>query len=187
MAYNKWDEEHQGTARVEVVEKGKAIMITHWKQKSGVWNTFFIHGSFEVGIVLRYMKATQKWHGARKSFWWQYRGRGRGSVYRGQKRGHNYWYSTCFPRVATILGLKDAHRYTGHCMRRFGASALANSGCSIRVLKRFGCWKSATIAEQYVEQSHHAKQEVANKLVMSDGDKKNESMNELSGDESSVE
>jgi integrase len=52
-----------------------------------------------------------------------------------------------FPsEVALFLGLSDPELYTGHCLRRTGATLLAESGVSKLTLKLAGRWKSDTSA-----------------------------------------
>lgn len=69
-------------------------------------------------------------------------------------------------RVATFLGLDHPENYTGHCLRRSGASMVAESCGNILPVKQIGGWKSSKVAEQYVEQSIKGKVEVA-KMVLS--------------------
>jgi integrase len=55
--------------------------------------------------------------------------------------------------VASFLQLPDASSYTGHSMRRFSATLLANAGDDLMAIKRHGGWKSSNVAESYVENS----------------------------------
>jgi integrase len=64
-------------------------------------------------------------------------------------------------QIATILGLPEPRRYTGHCFRRTAATLLADNGVSLLNLKRFGRWKSDSVAQQYVEQSEKQKEDVS--------------------------
>lgn len=41
--------------------------------------------------------------------------------------------------------------YTGHCFRRNSATLLVNNCADIHQLKRYGDWKSSTVAEGYVD------------------------------------
>ncbi|KAI4467936.1 hypothetical protein MML48_2g00007961 [Holotrichia oblita] len=66
--------------------------------------------------------------------------------------------------IANYLGLPNSEQYTGHCFRRSSATLLANSGATISVLKRHGGWKSATVAESYVEDSIENKNKIANSI-----------------------
>lgn len=63
--------------------------------------------------------------------------------------------------IACFLNLPDPKNFTGHCFRRSSATLLANSGCDILELKRLGGWKSATVAEGYIDDS------IANKISTS--------------------
>ncbi|KAJ8913759.1 hypothetical protein NQ315_002439 [Exocentrus adspersus] len=67
-------------------------------------------------------------------------------------------------KVAEYLNLPNSTLYTGHCFRRTSASLLADSGASIDVLKRHGGWKSASIAEGYIENSINTKKIVADSI-----------------------
>lgn len=67
-------------------------------------------------------------------------------------------------KVAAFLNLPDSSLYTGHCFRRTSASLLADSGASVDVLKRHGGWKSAAVAEGYVENSINNKKTIADKI-----------------------
>lgn len=55
--------------------------------------------------------------------------------------------------IAKYLGLSEAHKYTGHCLRRTSATLLADAGATMTMLKRHGGWKSTTVAEGYLEDS----------------------------------
>ncbi|KAJ8914393.1 hypothetical protein NQ315_017483 [Exocentrus adspersus] len=67
-------------------------------------------------------------------------------------------------KVAEYLNLPNSTLYTGHCFRRTSASLLADSGASIDVLKRHGGWKSASVAEGYIENSINTKKIVADSI-----------------------
>ncbi|RYA72252.1 hypothetical protein DD592_26315 [Enterobacter cloacae complex sp. 2DZ2F20B] len=56
-------------------------------------------------------------------------------------------------QIADFLKLRHSSTYTGHCFRRTSATLLADAGVDITVLKRHGNWKSATVAESYIENS----------------------------------
>jgi integrase len=68
-------------------------------------------------------------------------------------------------KVAEFLDLPDYKSYTGHCLRRSGATMLADSGVSKITLKRAGRWKSDTVCDGYVDESSASKFEIANALV----------------------
>ncbi|KAJ8910321.1 hypothetical protein NQ315_003533, partial [Exocentrus adspersus] len=65
---------------------------------------------------------------------------------------------------AEYLNLPNSTLYTGHCFRRTSASLLADSGASIDVWKRHGGWKSASVAEGYIENSINTKKIVADSI-----------------------
>ncbi|XP_031359091.1 uncharacterized protein LOC116182690 [Photinus pyralis] len=69
-------------------------------------------------------------------------------------------------QIATFLNLSDAHLYTGHCFRRSSASLLADAGADVSALKRHGGWRSATVAEGYVENSLNNKIQTAEKILI---------------------
>lgn len=66
--------------------------------------------------------------------------------------------------VAKYLNLEHPKTYTGHAMRRSSASMLVEGGADLLTLKRHGGWKSATVAESYVEDSLSRKIDVSKKL-----------------------
>ena len=47
--------------------------------------------------------------------------------------------------------------FTGHCFRRSSASIIVENGATSMQLQKFGRWKSATVAEGYVDQSKRQK------------------------------
>lgn len=67
--------------------------------------------------------------------------------------------------IATFLGLRDANKYTGHCLRRTSATLLADAGCSMTMLKRHGGWKSTTVVEGYLEDSICSKNKISKILA----------------------
>ncbi|XP_049825045.1 uncharacterized protein LOC126265979 [Aethina tumida] len=66
--------------------------------------------------------------------------------------------------IAEYLELADPQRYTGHCFRRTSATLISNSGASITMLKQLGGWKSASIAEGYIENSLLNRQKIFDKI-----------------------
>ena len=55
--------------------------------------------------------------------------------------------------AAEELKLENPKTFTMHSWRRSGATNLADAGCSITDLKRFGQWKSDSVAEGYIANS----------------------------------
>lgn len=58
-------------------------------------------------------------------------------------------------RIAIFLGISEneAKMYTGHSVRRSGATMLAASGLSISLLMIAGHWKSEKTARKYIDRS----------------------------------
>lgn len=55
----------------------------------------------------------------------------------------------------------------GHAFRRTSTAILANTGANIETIKRHGGWKSASVAEQYIEDSLHYKRKTGDTLLSS--------------------
>lgn len=68
-------------------------------------------------------------------------------------------------QIATYLNLKNPELYTGHCFRRSSATILVDAGGDITTLKRFGGWRSTTVAESYIDESITNKMQVANNIL----------------------
>jgi integrase len=67
--------------------------------------------------------------------------------------------------VAEFLGLENSEQYTGHCLRRTGATILADRGVSKITLKRAGRWTSDSVCDGYIAESSTSKLTIANALV----------------------
>src|SRR5699024_3266518 len=52
--------------------------------------------------------------------------------------------------VASFLKIPNWKSFTGHCMRRTGATLLVDAGGDEVALKRFGGWSSAKVAQGYI-------------------------------------
>jgi integrase len=63
--------------------------------------------------------------------------------------------------IASFLHLNNLEKYTGHSFRRSSASWLANAGADKDTIMRHGGWRSATVAEGYVETSIGCKKRIA--------------------------
>ena len=67
-----------------------------------------------------------------------------------------------FPsKIATFLQLEEPKTYTSHAFRRSAATWVADSGVDIINLKRFGGWKSDSVAQGYVGSSVSVKRTLA--------------------------
>lgn len=71
-------------------------------------------------------------------------------------------------KVAEFLALEHPEDYTGHCLRRSGASMVAESCGNLLPVKKIGGWKSSATAEGYLEQSTKGKLEVAKMVLTTD-------------------
>ena len=70
-----------------------------------------------------------------------------------------------FPRrIAEFLGLENAKMYTSHAFRRSAATWVADSGVDLINLKRFGGWKSDSVAQNYIAESITVKTDLAEAL-----------------------
>ena len=69
--------------------------------------------------------------------------------------------------VASFLKIPNWKSFTGHCMRRTGATLLVDAGGDEVALKRFGGWSSAKVAQGYIEESKRNKNETAYKILLS--------------------
>lgn len=67
--------------------------------------------------------------------------------------------------IAKYLKLENAREYTGHCLRRTSATLLVEAGASFETLKMHGKWKSASVAEGYIEESIFTKNKVSTMIV----------------------
>lgn len=77
-----------------------------------------------------------------------------------QNIGHNTISKVPYV-VANYLKLENPECYTGHSLRRSSATLLAENGGDLLSLKRHGGWKSATVAEGYIEESIADKKRIA--------------------------
>lgn len=67
--------------------------------------------------------------------------------------------------IANFLKLPNPNCYTGHCFRRTSATLLADAGGDITTLKRHGGWRSATVAEGYIENSVENKIKISKQIM----------------------
>lgn len=73
--------------------------------------------------------------------------------------------------IAKLLSLPTPEMYTGHAMRRTGATILVDDGADFLTLKRFGAWRSDKVAQGYVANSKAQKNHVS-ELVQGNKEKK---------------
>lgn len=102
-----------------------------------------------------YKTKTQGKHKGSGRIFWQTRkvkGSSQTRVH-GQPCGKDWFYKATKP-VALWLGYNDNwQKFTFHCIRKTGATFLANSGATLMQLKNFGSWKSDGVAQHYVDNS----------------------------------
>ena len=75
--------------------------------------------------------------------------------------------------IAQWLGKSDFKLYTSHCFHRTAASLLADSGCSLPLMKIAGNWKSSTVCERYIAESSLTKRKIGEQLGLNDDQKEN--------------
>lgn len=84
-----------------------------------------------------------------------------------QKRGKTFFYDLP-KRVAEYLRLDDKEKYTGHAIRRTATTWLAERGASTNIIQKFGGWKSASVAQGYIDDSDKMRSAIAT-TIQSDG------------------
>jgi hypothetical protein len=67
-------------------------------------------------------------------------------------------------KIAEYLGLQEPVLYTGHSLRRTGATMVVDAGGDTLTLKRAGAWKSTQIAESYVDDSINRKIDISKRM-----------------------
>lgn len=75
-----------------------------------------------------------------------------------------------YPReIADWLKLPNSNNYTGHSFWRTSATILSDAGANMTELKRHGGWKSAQVAEGYIEDSIENKRRIAKRITTAIG------------------
>lgn len=70
--------------------------------------------------------------------------------------------------VAAYLNLNDPDKYTGHCFSRSSATALSASGANLTMVQQLGSWRSASVAQSYIENSESNKISIYEKIALTD-------------------
>lgn len=160
---------------IEDVSEGIMIKITRFKttNKSSrflVPNTLAKSAVSPSALLRKYLDAVMPWL-AEKSLTrlWP---RPTKEGFCTQFRGINY-IGTVAKKIATFLQL-DASTFTGHSFRRSSATSAADGGISLINLKRFGGWRSDSVASSYVDDSRATAVEAAACLVPPTADKPEE-------------
>ena len=73
-------------------------------------------------------------------------------------------------QIVGHLGLEEPSRYTSHCGRRSGASALAEHGANEQELQTARNWASGKVAMSYISGSIAYKRKLANVLAPQEGE-----------------
>ena len=133
------------------------IRASYFKKKSQIYHSFCVNDQYLVNLFIKYRAKTRHlWsnenlvHSGR--VFWQTR-RGKNGVCRlhGQALGVKWFYS--FTKdIALWLGL-DPKNYSGHSVSRTGSTFVGDAGVSLLQLKKYGGWKSDTVAESYYTHS----------------------------------
>jgi integrase len=66
--------------------------------------------------------------------------------------------------IASFLNLNNPSSYTGHSLRKTGATLLADSGVDVINIQRAGGWSSPNIASKYVQQSSSIKNTISSAI-----------------------
>lgn len=100
-------------------------------------------------ILMRYINLVKPWLETKKlTRLWPRPNR---NMFTSQFRGKNH-IGQVAKKIARFLEI-DPEKFTGHSFRRSAATAAADAGISLINLKRFGGWKSDTVASSYVDDS----------------------------------
>lgn len=141
----------------DVVDKGDIIVINIRQSKNGSSRKFVVTDALWIEIIKKYLKCRSHVNLPRL-----FVGIRNGKATR-QYIGHNT-IAQMPNKIATFLNLADPSSFTGHCFRRTSATILAASGGNTLQLKQHGGWRSATVAEGYIEESLVLKRSIADML-----------------------
>lgn len=148
----------------DIEEVGSMLIVKVPRSKTDKERSFVVKGELEEGLnfidIYRKYANLRPTHTPHKRFFINYRN-GKCSV---QAVGVNT-FAKIPCEIAKYLCLESSELYTGHCFRRSSATLLADTGANILTLKRHGGWKSATVAEGYVEESLGNKIGIAEKIL----------------------
>ena len=113
-----------------------------------------------------YLKIVQKYAALRqpntntKQFFVQYRN----GKCTGQVIG-KHSFGKIAQSIAAFLNLENPEKYTGHSYRRTAATIFVDDGASTHDLQRLGGWKSAAVAQSYVDESMNNKKKAADRFT----------------------
>lgn len=138
----------------DVVIKDDIIVINIRQSKNGSSRKFIVTDALWIEIIKKYLKCRSHVNLPRL-----FVGIRNGKAIR-QYIGHNT-IAQMPNKIATFLNLPDPGSFTGHSFRRTSATILAASGGNTLQLKQHGGWKSASVAEGYIEESLVLKRSIA--------------------------
>ena len=135
------------------------LMVKYYKKKNKDYHQFVVSDKYTIDTYKQYTKATQHFFNQRPNkygqiVFWQYRKRKNKKAWyhHGQPQNVRWFYS--YPRaIAKYLNIENWFQYSGHSICRTGTTLFANSGASVMQIKKYGCWKSSTVAERYFADS----------------------------------
>ena len=87
----------------------------------------------------------------------------RDNKFTNQKRGKSYFFELP-KRIAEHLGIENPEKYTGHAIRRTATTWLAERGQTANVLQKFGGWKSANVANEYIDDTDVMRRSIADAM-----------------------
>ena len=133
------------------------IRASYFKKKSQIYHSFCVNDQYLVNLFIKYRAKTRHlWsnenlvHSGRV-FWQTRRAKNGVARLHGQALGVKWFYS--FTKdIALWLGL-DPKNYSGHSVSRTGSTFVGDAGVSLLQLKKYGGWKSDTVAESYYTHS----------------------------------
>ena len=142
------------------------VRVWVYKKKNKLYHNFIIDDQEWIALFLEYKKETEfLWNNKESRYgsrvFWRTRVNKYGkTVFHGQPLGKDWFYH--YPKdIAKWLNKPNWKQYSGHSICIFGATVYADSGASILKLKKFGGWKSSTVAEEYYSNSRNNKIEAA--------------------------
>ena len=146
-------------------KKPDALKVKVWKGKSAKEQQFTVVGAKNVELYLKYKARTFDMHcGFRRVFFQKRRNRAGMLMDWSQVAGKS-WFGEYPKTLAKAVGAENAHLYTAHSVRRTGATAMANGGCSLLQLKMYGLWASDSVAQRYIDNSKLRRNEIATKAL----------------------
>ena len=137
--------------------KNDMILVNVPDSKNHESRSFVINGAY-LNYVKKYAELRPA-HTTRERFFLQYR---KGKCI-DQVIGKNA-FVTMSKSIARYLNLPNPEKYTSHCYRRTSATVFVDNGAYTFELQRLGGWKSAAVAQSYVDESMRNKKQAADRF-----------------------